>query len=85
VGCNHCSSTGYQGRTSIHELLVLDETLRAAVLQGRDASTLHNLSIQNGMLTLYDDGLRKVAAGVTSLEELLRVTMDQSAQDQADA
>lgn len=78
VGCSHCSGTGYQGRTSIHELLVLDETLRAAVLQGRDASTLHNLSIQNGMLTLYDDGLRKVAAGVTSLEELLRVTQDQA-------
>jgi general secretion pathway protein E len=78
VGCNHCSGTGYQGRTSIHELLVLDETLRAAVLQGRDASTLHNLSIQNGMLTLYEDGLRKVAAGVTSLEELLRVTQDQA-------
>ena len=78
VGCSHCSGTGYQGRTSIHELLVLDETLRSAVLQGRDASTLHNLSIQNGMLTLYDDGLRKVAAGVTSLEELLRVTQDQA-------
>jgi general secretion pathway protein E len=78
VGCSHCSGTGYQGRTSIHELLVLDETLRAAVLQGRDASTLHNLSIQNGMLTLYEDGLRKVAAGVTSLEELLRVTQDQA-------
>jgi general secretion pathway protein E len=78
VGCSHCSGTGYQSRTSIHELLVLDETLRAAVLQGRDASTLHNLSIQNGMLTLYEDGLRKVAGGVTSLEELLRVTQDQA-------
>jgi general secretion pathway protein E len=78
VGCNHCGGTGYQGRTSIHELLVLDENLRAAVLQGRDANTLHHLSIQSGMLTLYEDGLRKVASGVTSLEELLRVTQDQA-------
>jgi general secretion pathway protein E len=78
VGCAQCGGNGYQGRTSIHELLVLDETLRAAVLQGRDANTLHQLSIQNGMLTLYEDGLRKVAAGVTSLEELLRVTQDQA-------
>ena len=78
VGCNHCGDTGYKGRTSIHELLVLDEHLRSAVLQGCDANTLHNLSIQSGMLTLYEDGLRKVAAGITSLEELLRVTQDQA-------
>ncbi len=78
VGCGHCGGNGYQGRTSIHELLVLDEKLRSAVLQGKDANTLHQLSIQNGMLTLYEDGLRKVAAGATSLEELLRVTQDQT-------
>lgn len=78
VGCSHCGGTGYKGRTSIHELLVLDEHLRAAVLQGCDANALHNLSIQSGMLTLYEDGLRKVAAGITSLEELLRVTQDQA-------
>ena len=77
VGCDQCRGSGYQGRTGIHELLVLDESMRRAIVAGQDASQLHSLAIQSGMLTLHDDGLRKVAAGVTSLDELLRVTEDQ--------
>jgi len=77
VGCEHCRGTGYQGRTGIHELLVLDEPMRRAIVAGDDASRLHSLACQSGMLTLYEDGLRKVASGVTSLDELLRVTEDQ--------
>ena len=76
--CAHCRDTGYQGRTGIHELLVLDEAMRRAIIDGRDASELHALAARSGMLTLYEDGLRKVAAGVTSLDELLRVTQDTS-------
>ena len=76
-GCEHCRGTGYQGRSAIHELLVVDEALRSAILQGQDAGALQALAVQAGMHTLYDDGLRKVAAGVTSLDELLRVTQDQ--------
>jgi general secretion pathway protein E len=76
-GCDHCRGTGYQGRTGIHELLVVDEAMRSAILQGKDASALQAVAIQAGMYTLYDDGLRKVAAGVTSLDEVLRVTQDQ--------
>lgn len=78
VGCGQCRSTGYQGRTGIHELLVLDEPLRRAVIEGKDATILHGLAAKSGMLSLYEDGLRKVAAGVTSLDELLRVTQDQN-------
>ena len=77
VGCDHCRGSGYQGRTGIHELLVLDEPMRRAIVAGEDASRLHALAIQSGMLTLHDDGLRKVVAGVTSLDELLRVTEEQ--------
>lgn len=77
-GCDHCRGTGYQGRTGIHELLVVDEDMRSGILRGLDASALQQLAIQAGMYTLYDDGLRKVAAGVTSLDEVLRVTQDQS-------
>ena len=77
-GCEHCRGAGYQGRTGIHEMLVLDEALRRAVLDGKDASTLNAIATRAGMLSLYEDGLRKVAAGVTSLDELLRVTQDQS-------
>ena len=78
VGCDHCRGTGYQGRTGTHELLVVDEAMRSAILQGHDASELQAIAIRAGMYTLYDDGLRKVAAGVTSLDEVLRVTQDQS-------
>lgn len=77
VGCEQCQGTGYKGRTAIHELLVLDGKLIEAVLAGRDASFIHEVAIEQGMQTLYEDGLRKVATGVTSLEEVLRVTQDQ--------
>ena len=75
-GCAQCRDTGYQGRTGIHELLVIDEQMRKAILEGSDESELHALAARTGMLTLYEDGLRKVAAGTTCMEELLRVTQD---------
>ncbi len=75
-GCAQCRDTGYQGRTGIHELLVIDEQMRKAILEGSDESELHALAARTGMLTLYEDGLRKVAAGATCMEELLRVTQD---------
>ena len=78
VGCDQCRGSGYRGRTGIHELLVLDEPMRRAVLEGRDASILNGIAVQSGMLSLHEDGLRKVAAGVTTLDELARVTQDQS-------
>ena len=55
----------------------MDDEAHRAILSGADATTLHNVARQGGMLTLYEDGLRKVAAGVTSLEEVMRVTQDQ--------
>ncbi len=77
-GCPHCRGAGYLGRTGIHELLVIDEPMRRAILDGRDASALNTIAAKAGMLSLYEDGLRKVAAGQTSLDELLRVTQDQN-------
>ena len=78
VGCEHCRQSGYRGRTGIHELFVLDEPMRRAIIDGRDANALNTLAAQGGMLSLFEDGLRKVAAGVTTLDELARVTQDQS-------
>ncbi|MGB4061246.1 MAG: type II secretion system ATPase GspE [Burkholderiaceae bacterium] len=78
VGCDQCRGSGYSGRTGVHELLVLDDALRRSILDGADAGTLHSQAQAAGMLSLYDDGLRKVAAGHTSLDEVLRVTEDQS-------
>ena len=77
-GCAHCNGTGYQGRVGIHELLVMNEAMRSAILQGADANALQDLAARDGMYTLYQDGLRKVAAGLTSLDEVLRVTQDQA-------
>lgn len=77
-GCDQCRHTGYRGRTGIHELLTLDEPMRRAIIDGLDANALNALAAQQGMLNLHEDGLRKVAAGVTTLDELARVTQDQS-------
>ena len=77
VGCEHCRGSGFKGRTGVHELMVLDDTLRRAIIDGQDANALHTLAAQRGMLSLYEDGLRKVAAGVTTLDEVLRITQDQ--------
>ena len=76
-GCAHCKQTGYLGRMAVHELLVLDDEVHRAILDGADANALHGLARRRGMRTLYEDGLRKVAAGDSSLEEVLRVTQDQ--------
>ncbi len=70
--------TGYSGRTSIHELFALDEEMHRVIMTGADATVLHAAARRQGMITLYEDGLRKVAAGQTSMEEVLRVTQDQS-------
>lgn len=78
VGCTRCRDSGYLGRTGIHELLMLDEPIRRAVIDGRDANTLNEIAARGGMLSLFQDGLRKVATGVTTLDELARVTQDQA-------
>jgi general secretion pathway protein E len=80
-GCSECADTGYAGRTSIHELFVLDEDMHRTIMSGADATLLHAAARRQGMITLYEDGLRKVVQGVTSLEEVLRVTQDQSETD----
>ena len=77
VGCNVCRQTGYKGRTGIHELFVLDEPMRNAINAGKDANELFALASKAGMLSLHEDGLRKVAAGMTTLDEVARVTQDQ--------
>jgi general secretion pathway protein E len=77
-GCDACTHTGYSGRTSIHELFVLDDVMHGVIMSGADATLLHAAAKRQGMVTLYEDGLRKVVSGVTSLEEVMRVTQDQS-------
>jgi len=84
-GCAACMETGYRGRSAIHELFALDEEMHRVIMSGADATDLHTAARRQGMTTLYEDGLRKVAAGQTSLEEVLRVTQDQGAADSVPA
>ncbi|MEH6568957.1 MAG: ATPase, T2SS/T4P/T4SS family [Halioglobus sp.] len=77
-GCDECMHTGYSGRAAIHELFALDDEMHRVIMSGADATLLHAAARRQGMITLYEDGLRKVVQGVTSLEEVMRVTQDQS-------
>ena len=78
AGCEDCKQTGYRGRMAIHELFVLDTAIQRAILDGADAHQLREHARACGMRTLNEDGLRKVAMGLSSLDEVLRVTQDQS-------
>ncbi len=79
VGCEHCLQIGYHGRTGIYELLVMDDTLRDLLMQGKDASSIRAAAIRKGMRSLRRDGLAKALRGETSIEEVLRVTSEESA------
>ena len=74
VGCRACRNTGYQGRTAISELLVMNEAVRQSVLQRATESAVEAVAVEGGMVTMFDDGLAKVLAGETTLEEVIQVT-----------
>ncbi|HEY7462101.1 MAG TPA: type II secretion system ATPase GspE [Gemmatimonadota bacterium] len=76
VGCPACEGTGYRGRTGIYELLALDDELRAKIPE-HAAAGLRESARAKGMVTLREDGLRKVARGITSVQEVLRVTREE--------
>jgi type IV pilus assembly protein PilB len=73
-GCPRCGQTGYKGRVGIYQLLVMSENLERLAASGASREELERAAIGEGMRTLWDDGLSKVAAGLTSVEELARVT-----------
>jgi general secretion pathway protein E len=75
-GCEHCFGTGYRGRKGIFELMELNEELRRLIMQNADASILTEAARRNGMRTLREDGWQKVAAGVTTVDEVIRVTQE---------
>ncbi len=77
VGCEHCGGTGYRGRAAIMEFLVMSDALRRLVLKHADAGQLQAEAQREGMDTMYEDGLRKAVAGLTTIEEVLRVTTQQ--------
>ena len=72
-GCQACSNTGYKGRSAVHEILVMDDDIRRLVLKHADGGAIQEQAIKAGMSTLYEDGIKKALAGVTTFEEVLRV------------
>jgi general secretion pathway protein E len=75
-GCANCMNTGYRGRTGIYEILMLDDEARNLILSKTDANTIKNHAVEKGMTTLKQDGAAKVVKGMTTTEEVLRVTQD---------
>jgi general secretion pathway protein E/type IV pilus assembly protein PilB len=78
-GCPDCSFTGYRGRLGIYEIFQIDDQVRHLIFERVSSSELRTKARELGMRTLREDGLRKVVAGITTLEEVLRVTMGDSA------
>ena len=76
-GCQSCSSTGYKGRTGIYEMMIFNEETRSLILRKASSDELHRLAITNGMKSLRDCGLGKVAQGLTSEQEVFRVTQEE--------
>jgi type IV pilus assembly protein PilB len=74
-GCPRCNQTGYKGRIGVYQLLTMSESLEALAVAKASREDLERAAMQEGMKTLWDDGLAKVAAGLTSIEELARVTI----------
>jgi len=74
LGCANCANTGYRGRMAIHEILYVNTELQEAIVKLRPANELKDIAIKHGMRTLRQAGLRKVALGMTTLDEIIRVT-----------
>ncbi len=75
-GCPACAHTGYQGRTGIYELLLVDQTIRQMILNRAEAEAIRQAARSQGMQTMAEDGWAKVARGLTTTQEVLRVTQE---------
>jgi type IV pilus assembly protein PilB len=75
VGCSACAKTGYKGRLALHEVMVVSEEIERLAVEKASATVIETVAKEQGMKTLRDDGLAKVLAGTTSLEEILRVVV----------
>ncbi|RJP86061.1 MAG: type II secretion system protein GspE [Desulfobacteraceae bacterium] len=73
-GCPRCFGSGYKGRLGIYEIMVLNESLQSMILKSHDSHQIKKEAVSQGMTTLYDDGIQKVLEGITTIEEVLRVT-----------
>jgi general secretion pathway protein E len=75
-GCPKCNDTGYFGRISINEVLIMSDPIRRQILHHAEATELQRAALATGMRPMFQDGIGKAAAGVTTIEEVLRVTRE---------
>jgi len=75
-GCQLDHNTGYEGRIGIFEVLLMNDEIKDAITQRQDSSIIKQIAIKNGMTTMIDDGLEKVKEGITTIEEVVRVTKE---------
>jgi len=73
-GCDQCFNTGYRGRIGIYEIMLMDNKLKSLVQRTFDAYQIKQEALKQGMVTLRRDGIEKVLRGITSIEEVIRVT-----------
>jgi type II secretory ATPase GspE/PulE/Tfp pilus assembly ATPase PilB-like protein len=73
-GCEKCKHTGYKGRTAIYEILMLNEPIRELIMKKASSEEIKKKAVSLGMRTLKDDGLEKIKAGITTVDEVMRVT-----------
>ena len=76
-GCEACNNKGYHGRAAIHELLIMNDTIRPLIMQRADAAAVRKAARAGQMPTLREDGAEKVLAGLTTVEEVVRVTQEE--------
>lgn len=75
-GCSIDHETGYEGRVGIFEVMLIDDEIRQAILEKKDSSSIRKIAVRNGMRTMLEDGLVKVKEGITTIEEVIRVTKE---------
>jgi general secretion pathway protein E len=77
-GCATCFNTGYLGRKAIYELLIIDDEIRQLIMKNTDSATLKSIAMQKGMRTLRQDGADNILKGITSVDEVVRVTQKET-------
>jgi type IV pilus assembly protein PilB len=75
VGCAVCSNTGYRGRVALHEAMEVTDRIEQALVGRATGGELREIALEQGMIPLRDDGWAKVAQGITTIEEILRVSV----------
>ena len=76
TGCDLCNHTGYFGRTGVFEIMEVNEEIRDLIAEGGSSEELENAARRAGMCTLHDNGIRYVMEGITSIEEMLKVSYE---------